>query len=1147
MSLQLWLGGSGSGKSHELYQYVIQESQKHPETNYIVIVPEQFTLQTQRDLVMLHPRRGIMNIDVLSFARLAYRVFDEVGGEAGKLLMMDDMGKSLVLRRIASEHASELKILGKNLKKLGYINEIKSVISEFMQYHIREKELNQLLTYVQNRPMLQYKLQDIQLLYNIFTDYMKNRYTTKEELLVSLCGVIDRSAMIRNSVIVFDGFTGFTPVQNQLLSGLMTLAKDIHVTVLLRQAEGLDLAEIEQYKNQEQELFYLSYKTIASLLKLAEETQTKIEPFHILPSAPVFRFRNEASLSYLEQHLFETQAKPYSDLPGGIHLVEAEHPQEELQNVCRRICELIREQQYQYGDIAIITGDIERYAHLAESELGKYEIPCFIDRTRGILLNPFVEYLRALIDIFVKNYSYEGMFRYLKTFLVSWKDDDQNLVSLKPDDVDALENYVLACGIRSKTQWNRKWIRGYRGLETEELLRLDALREQIMSHLLPLDEAIVKAKTAEDYTTALYQMIVEADIEQQLHRIAGRFEEQNEPETAKEYQQIYRLIMNLFDQICALLPNEQMTIREYGEILDAGFDEIRVGITPPSMDEVMVGDITRTRLKDIKALFFIGVNDGIIPKGNSVSGIISDLDREHLSMQDIELAPSARQQAYMQRIYLYMILTKPTEHLFLSYSRVNDDGSSMHPSYLIQTVRELFPALVTEKPDEHIHLDRLYSKQATFETVVQRLHGEENDALFNWYLHDAEYGDRLKQYMDAAFRLQRTDSISKAAANAIYGKVLENSVTRLELYASCAYSHFLQYGLRLQERELYQFEVNDMGTIFHDALQKYTEILDKSTYTWFDVPEKQSDEMAEQAVEDCLGRLKSDILFSSARYEYILTRIKRILKRTVSVLGAQIKKGSFVPNRFEFAFSSETDYQSLNIRLSEEEVLHLSGRIDRMDLCEEDNRIYVKVIDYKSGQKSFDLAAVYEGLQLQLVVYLNAAMEMQQREHPDHEIIPAGILYYHIDDPMIEQKGEMSEEEIQHRIISELCTKGLVNSDEHVIKLMDNEFEKNSDVIPVSRTEKGEFSKTASVADQKQFETISAYVNKKIAKMGKEILAGQIAANPYMDDQSSACTYCQYHSVCGFDERKSGSDRRQRTKQDQDTVLVQMQQEIETP
>ncbi len=1149
MALKLWIGGAGAGKSHELYQYVTDESGKHPETNYIVIVPEQFTLQTQRDLVMLHPRRGIMNIDVLSFNRLAYRVFDEVGGDAGKRLVMDDMGKSLVLRRIASEREAELKILGKNLKKLGYINEIKSVISEFMQYNIKEAELDRLLEYVKDRPMLQYKLQDIKLLYRVFLDYMKERYTTKEELLVTLCGVIEHSEIVKNSVIVFDGFTGFTPVQNQLLAKLMVLARDIHVTVLLRNPEQLNAAAIEQNKEKEQELFYLSYKTISSLSGLAAETQTEQAAFRILRGNPVYRFREEASLAYLEQHLFEYRIKAYPEVPTGIHLAEADTPREEMRAVCMQINTLIREQHYRYGDIAIITGDIEGYAHIAEQELQKFDIPCFIDRTRGILLNPFVEYLRALIDIFVKNYSYEGMFRYLKTSLVSWKNEDGETVCLRQEEIDALENYVLACGIRTKVQWSRKWVRGYRGLEADEIMHLDEIRERIMKHLLSLDEQIQAAATAEEYTAAFYQLIESAGIAQQLHNMAQRFEAGGEADTAKEYRQIYRLVMELFDQICSLLPGEKMTIREYGEILDAGFEEIRIGITPPSMDEITVGDITRTRLREIRALFFVGVNEGIVPKGTSVAGIISDLDREHLSVQEIELAPSSRQQAYMQRIYLYMLMCKPGEQLYLSYARVGANGKALHPSYLIQTVQALFPLLRTDSFEHGFELEQMYSKQASFEDVIAGLREEKNGlskeyrALLNWYLHDEEYEDRLRFYIDTAFTAVKTDRIGKVVAAALYGKVLENSVTRLELYAACAYSHFLQYGLHLRERELYTFEANDMGTIFHDVLQQYAVLLEKSGHTWFDISGEQSAGLVEQAVSECMGKTQNEVLYSSARYEYMQNRIKRILNRTVEVLGIQIRKGRFVPHQFEVAFSSETDYKSLNISLSEDEAMHLSGRIDRLDTCEEQDRLYVKVVDYKSGNQTFDLAAVYEGLQLQLVVYLNAAVEMQQREHSDKEVIPAGILYYHIDDPLIEKKGEMTPEEINQRIVAELCTKGLVNCDEHILHLMDTDFERSSDVIPVSRTAAGDFARNASVASSAQFAAISAYVNRKIKAMGKEILAGKIALNPYEDAGSSACTYCGYHSVCGFDERIPGCELRHKQKLEREQVLEKMMEE----
>ncbi len=1136
MSLRLWIGGAGSGKSHELYQYVIEESQKNPATNYIVIVPEQFTLHTQRELVMMHPRHGIMNIDVLSFARLAYRVFDEVGGQASKRLVMDDMGKSLVLRRIAAEHEGELKVLGKNLRKLGYINEIKSVISEFMQYDIHENEIDALLLYASGRPMLQYKLQDIKLLYRAFTAYLQEKYTTKEELLAVLCQVIESSELVKNSVIVFDGFTGFTPIQNKLLGKLMVLSKDVHVTVLLRDTEDT-----------EQDLFYLSHKTIASLKKIAKENDVNCSQPVMLDNTPVFRFQNNKAMAHLEQQIFRYDALSFEGQQDAIHIFEAQNPQEEMRRVCIEISRLIRGEitltksveceensvnTLRYGDIAIITGDIEKYAYASETELSKYGIPCFIDRTRGILLNPFVEYIRALIDVMVKDYSYESMFRYLKS----------SLSGFSQEEVDRLENYVLARGVRGRSQWNRKWIYKYKGLTTDELEAIDKLREKIMNGFADFDQKMREARTAEEYTRILYEMIVTNHVEQQLHEAAERFEQQNDVEIAREYTQIYRLVMELFDQIIELLREDNLSVREFGEILDAGFDEIRVGITPPSLDAVTVGDITRTRLRDIKVLFFVGVNDTIIPKANSTAGILSDIDREHLAEQEIELAPSARQQAYMQRLYLYMIMTKPQERLYLSYARVGADGNSMRPSYLIQTVKQLFSML--SPTNENIAWeDTIVSPEASLEDLVKgiyRPHDKDYMALLDWYKSNDQYKERVLSYIKSAFHDYQTDHISKAVANVLYGKVLENSVTRLELYAACAYSHFLHYGLRLQERELYSFEAKDMGSVFHEALEEYAALLEKSEYNWFNIPLEEADMFVERAIEICMNRTDREILYSSFRNEYAIKRIKRIMKRTVETLLLQVRKGVFEPNRFEFSFVAETNFHSLNFKLSEDEIIRLRGRIDRMDTYEDDEHVYVKIIDYKSGNQAFDLAAVYHGLQLQLVVYLNAAMELQQREHSDKEIVPAGILYYHIDDPLIEKEGEMAEEEINQKIIEQLSMKGLVNCNDEVIRLMDQDFGLKSDVLPVKRILNGEFSRGSSIASTEEFQTISNYVNHKIKDMGRNILDGDIAMNPYESDKSDACTYCNYHAVCRFDDQQAGISKRKLKKAANDEVLNQM-------
>ncbi|HOO27688.1 MAG TPA: PD-(D/E)XK nuclease family protein, partial [Lachnospiraceae bacterium] len=565
-----------------------------------------------------------------------------------------------------------------------------------------------------------------------------------------------------------------------------------------------------------------------------------------------------------------------------------------------------------------------------------------------------------------------------------------------------------------------------------------------------------------------------------------------------------------------------------------------IGVIPPGTDYIQIGDITRTRIGKIKVLFFAGVNDGIIPSGSGRGGIISDMDREFLQEDGIELAPSSRMQSYTQRLYLYMAMTKPEERLYLSYAKLSEDGRSLRPSYLIKTVREMFVWIKEEKAADVRLISRIWNENAGFRELTEGLQpyiawrsagtgtaaGDDMQnyrELFSLYASKPEYGGKLKTLIDTAFLegvLKRRDSIGRAVAEALYGKELSGSVTRLESYAQCAYQHFLTYGIGLKERELFSFEAKDMGTVFHDALLAYAKLLEKSGYTWFDIPALKAEALIDEAVRRCVASGDYAAVYSSFRTAYMVERIKRITMRTVEVLTGQIRKGSFRPEKFEFVFSAENDYHALNIKLSKEESLRLRGRIDRLDVYEDDTQIYVKIIDYKSGKQSFDLAAIYQGLQLQLVVYLNAAMEQQQGLSAKKEIIPAGILYYHIDDPMIDAGKNDTPEDISRRIVSQLAMKGLVNSSETIIRLMDRDFEKVSDVIPVSLLKTGGLASGSSVASTEEFKIISDYVNWKIKEMGKGILSGNIMAMPAKEPE--ACAYCSYRSICHYTGKTDG-------------------------
>ncbi len=1136
MSLQFIFGNSGAGKSYTLFRSVIEDSIRHPDQSYLVIVPEQFTMQTQKELVRLHPDGGILNIDILSFQRLAYRVFEETGTRVGKVL--EETGKNLVLRKIAQERKGELKVLGGNLKKMGYISEIKSLISELTQYAVTEEALADFLEKSKEKPHLYYKLCDVQVLYKAFHAYLADQYITAEELLEVLCRVAERSQMIRESVIVLDGFTGFTPIQNKLMQKLMLYAKKVMVTVTIDEREN------PYHVEGEHQLFYLSKKTVAGLKRLAQEVNVREEePIWVHPGEKS-RFAAGGELWWLEQNLFRLRWQRYpqaaqpdtqtiSDYaaerkvedkvtPNQISLHVLKNPEEEVAWAAGRIRELIREKHYHYRDFALITGDMESYSPVLERILADYEIPCFLDNKRSILKNPFVEFIRALLEIAEQDFSYESVFRYLRS----------GLSGMEPEEVDLLENYVLALGVRGAKRWEERFIRSYKGLTEEELEQIDNYRARVAEDLLPFVK--IQRKKAVDVrtrTTALYELIAKKGIQGRLAVFEERFKREHNEVLAKEYHQIYGILMDLLDKLVDLLGEEELTIREYTEILEAGFAEVRVGVIPPGVDQVMAGDMERTRLKDVKVLFFLGVNEGSVPKNMSRAGLLSDMEREQLRISGMELAPTAREQGYIQRFYLYLNLTKPSDQLYLSCTLLDNGGKALRPSYLMNVMKRLFPELELkqEKVQRENGLPRTEREgvRLLIEGLKEYREGRGSAQfyeLYRWYAKQERYEEKLTQLLDGAFSAHQDTKLGKAVAHALYGTVLENSVTRLEQYAACAYAHFLMYGLKLSEREQYEFAPVDMGNIFHETLEAFSKKLDASDYTWKTLPR----EVADEWVEECLASFTIDygntVLNSSARNNYMIRRMARILKRTVWALGEQIRKGMFTPENYEISFSGVSDLESIHIELSPEEQLKLRGRIDRVDTCEDAEHVYVKVIDYKSGTTSFQLLALYHGLQLQLVIYLNAAMELMKKEHPDKEVLPAGVLYYQIQDPVLDMDGE--EADVTARVLEKLKPNGLINGDPEIIKRLDQSMPGRSQVLPIAYNKDGSLRAGSPVASGEQFAALSRYVNRKIRKIGSEVLDGRMDVNPYELKGKTACDYCAYSGVCGLDSKTEGFHRR---------------------
>ena len=1165
MSLRFYFGPSGAGKSHRLYQEIIARSMEREKQNFMIVVPDQFTMQTQKELVTMHPSQGIMKIDVLSFGRLSHRILEEVGGE--DIPVLDDTGKSLVLQKVAAGLKDRLPALGGYLHRQGYIHEVKSAISEFMQYGLSPEDVGKLTDYAAKRGALHHKLKDLGLLYQGFLDYIRGHFITTEETLDLVCRSLQKSRLVPGSVIVFDGFTGFTPIQNRVIQELMRLAGEVIVTLTLGEGEN------PYEPDGEQKLFYLSKKTVHDLCALAEQAGVERgQDVAVLPGDQD-RFARNPALRQLERNLFRMSPSPFEGRQDQIRLFEADTPKEEVHQTGLAILSLIRQAGLQYRDIAVITGSLETYASHVETEFADMGIPCYIDRTRGIALNPMTEYVKSALQLFLQDFSYEAVFHYLRS----------GLAALEPEEIDDLENYVRETGIRGLKKWNRLFTRKTRemGEEEEPLERINALRQRMMDQLSPLQGS--RRDLAAVYVNQLYDFLYDNRAQQKLAAMAADFKNAGDLVRAKEYEQIYRLVMELLEQVHGLLGEEEITRQEFYDILEAGFGEIQVGTLPQNVDRILVGDMERTRLKQIQVLFFLGVNDGNIPKSASKGGIISDMDREFLKGSRLELAPTPRQQTFIQRLYLYLNLTKPSGQLYLSYARMGNDGKSIRPAYLVGTLQRLFPDLEIRRPGRASVLDQVMTPREGMRYLAQGLRdfvegvidvpegknsGQPGSrdffSLYAAYAGRQEQREKVELLHHAAFLHYEESGLSRAVARALYGIRLENSVSRLETYAACAYRHFLQYGLTLREREEFGFENVDMGNAFHQVLDAFAGRLKESGYTWFDFPREWGDRAVEESLEQFAAEYGGSVLYASARSAYGIRRMGRILKRTVRTLQHQLKKGNFVPDGHEVSFHMVNRLDEVDITLSEQEMweaampgqgltgdygewsgqdqMRLQGRIDRVDISEDADRVYVKVIDYKSGDRRFDLAALYYGLQLQLVVYMNAAMELEARRHPDKEILPAAMLYYHVTDPMVESQVELSPREVNEQILEKLRMNGVVCGEEDIIRRLDREMGDRSDIIPVEKKKDGSYSARSSVMSSRELEVVSAYVTHKVRQIGREVLEGHMEVNPYEKGSSEACTYCAYKNVCGFDPGIPGYHKRQLKELDRQDIFQGMEE-----
>lgn len=1122
MALQFVIGRSGSGKSTALYQHIIQESLQHPKKNYLILTPDQFTLDTQKMVIGMHPFHGTLNIDILSFQRLAYRVFAELSEEPGVIL--EDLGKSMILQKILGKRKNELPVFGSNRDKMGFIDELKSLLSEFYQYGITTESLKKQWEKEREGSLLKKKLGELLLVMEEFESFMGEEYIVAEQLLTALGNRAAESALLRDAVIVLDGFTGFTPVQYDLLRKLLPLSSMMYVVVTM-DPEEVHFKYILDY-----ELFSVSKETIARCRKLAEETETRILP-HWIIEGEQGKFKDHPELRFLEQYLFRRRQEKYLKPTEEIKLYSLTDPEEEALFAARTISHLVQKEGYRYRDIAVVSGDMERYQMRLSRMFEEYGIPCFVDDTKGMRNHPLVECIRGIFALFEFDFSYESVCHYTKN----------GMSNIEKQQADALDNYLLATGRRGYSSLSGAFTKKPRKMGEKIFQEAEEGRVILMEEMKEIALVFRKKRgKVRDYLEALYQYMVKMEYEEKLFAAARTFEEKGEYVYMSAYDQVYGAVIDLLDKVVDILGEEELELTELRKIMDAGLDEMELGVIPPGIDQVVIGDMERTRLSNIKVLLFLGVNEGVIPKPAKGGGILSDGDREKLAGEDFTLAPGARKSTGLEQFYLYLTMTKASKRLYLTLSRLDQDGKSIRASYLVGRLQMLFPALTMKEklPEEREYVTEKASLPYVREGLQRWFAGEaeREDMDFLCWMYQSQEGRQwILDDLTGRFYTNQESPLQEATAKALYGMKMEASVTRLENYAGCAFAHFLRYGLMLEKRQKYQLRSADLGQVLHKCLEYFmreTKIRGKGFRF---MGEEERNDLASQCLRRAVEEYDSSVFHSSARNEAAIQRMERLVKRTVWALQQQLKHSDFEPTEFEWKFQSRKDLENVKFSLQGGATMELRGVIDRIDYYEDEDNLYLKITDYKSGMQTFELSDIYNGLSLQLVVYLNAAVE-KARADQKKNVVPGGIFYFHIQDPLIEPKEEESEEEA---MLAEFDLSGLTLAEKELVEHMDFAPVKS---IPVSYKKDGNFSAVSNVATREQFALLGNDVKRQMAAYGNAIMKGNIAIAPYKEDKKTACDYCDYRGICGFDPSFEGNSYRRIKKENKKNIWDKLEE-----
>lgn len=917
LSLQIIYGTAGTGKSQYIFEQIakkLEEKSSHP---IKIITPEQFSFTLEQKLLKSTTANSVLTAEVITFNRMAYRILEEVGGKTRKHL--SSSGRAMLLDNILLTQKNDFTFLGKTDDN---VDMIATQITELKKHNVSVESLKQATENTQDN-YLKRKLQDIYTIYEAYTNRIKSKYMDENDGLTVLEQKLDNSAQFKNCDIYLDEFVGFTLQEYTILRKLMKLSNSITITIC---ADNL-----EENTSQDHDIFYANKQTAARLMKIAREEKVEIkEPICL---NEVKRFKTP-ELKHLAENMGAPFYQKYEKKVENLSVFLANNPYSEVEHVAIQITKLVKEKQYRYEDIAIITKDLGTYGSLCKAIFRGYKIPVFMDEEKDLSENIFIKWMLSLLDIFVKNWSYEAVLGYVKT----------GFSNLEQYEISLLENYSLRLGLKGSKWYANEW-KFYDETEEQQQMLIH-IKEQVITPLLQFKQQLKGLKTVKQITEGIYSFMIQNHIPEVLEEKIADLEENNEIERMNEYITSWQIVMNLLKELILILGEEEITFERYSKILKMGFESSHLGAIPGTIDQVIMGDTDRSRSHKVKAVFILGLNDGSFPSNHKDEGFIDDKERESLKEQGIELAKGTKEQLYDDNFNIYKAFTTAEEELYLSYVSSDSEGKSLRPSVVLNKIKRIFPNLqeesdVVERKSEILLVDTTFD-----ELLVQLRKFQEGEKIepiwFTIYCYYQTYQpEKLLHSLQALQYKNVPERLHQTNLDKLYGDTLKTSISKLEQYESCAFSYYLKYGLKLKEQSTFQVGTIDTGNFMHEVIDSFFTYLEEKELSVKELSEEQVQSITEEIVEEKLQLKSYDIFQSIPKYRTLALRLKKVIIKSMQYIVNSLKYSEFEVLGHEVEFKTGKEYPPITLELENGKKVEITGKIDRMDIAKtKDRKLY---------------------------------------------------------------------------------------------------------------------------------------------------------------------------------------------------------------